>query len=409
MLNQVLNWRFDTERRRNRMRSVVLLSLILHMIIVIVYLFLPLNRLSHEQEDAFAVDLLNDAEAPRKRNLKPKPPLTKKLYDPNQQLARNAEDRKIETTRNKIDEVMKLSPRVVLEDVEVNKAPLSEIIPDVMTDAQLRDAEASNLSRLISQPGQTDGRGIVTGRVRARGDGGMGRFRGSGQGGGDGLLGGGGKDGAADRLGIIDFLNEHDGAKDVVYCLDITASMQAAGLNKLELAIISIKNSVMMLGSEDSLNLVTFSTRVEAMHKTMLPANAANIERTLKYLNRFTPRSIQNNTDTNILSALEAALAFEPTIVVLITDGLPVWDDEEDDDEDDETVYIETDPQKILDTVRERNHNNAAIYVVALEFDLKRSRAAKLLVSLAEEHNGQIKAIGSDLLYEFAEQEGLND
>ena len=402
MLNQLLNWRLDTERRRNRMRSVVLLSLILHMIIVIVYLFLPLNRLSHEQEDAYAVDLLNDAEAPRKRNLKPKPPLTKKLYDPNEQLARNAEDRKIETTRNKIDEVMKLSPRVVLEDVEVNKAPLSEVIPDVMTDAQLRDAEASNLSRLISQPGQTDGRGIVTGRVRARGDGGMGRFRGSGQGGGDGLLGGGGKDGAADRLGIINFLNELDGPKDVVYCLDITASMQAAGMKKLPLAINALKDSVMMLGNDDRLNVVAFSATAKAMSENMLPANSANIERTLKYLDRFTPRSIQGNTDTNILSALEVALAFEPTVVVLITDGLPQVDP-------DDTVYIETSPQKILDAVRERNIGNAAIYVVGFEIDLKRSRGAKLLVSLVEEHNGDIKAIGSDLLYEFAEQEGLND
>ena len=402
MLNQLLNWRLDTEKRRNRMRSVVLLSLILHMIVIIVYLFLPLNRLSNQQEDAFAVDLLNDADAPRKRNLKPKPPLTKKLYDPNEQLARNAEDRKIETTRNKIDEVMKLSPRVVLEDVEVNKAPLSEVIPDVMTDAQLRDAEASNLSRLISQPGQTDGRGIVTGRVRARGDGGMGRFRGSGQGGGDGLLGGGGKDGAADRLGIINFLNELDGPKDVVYCLDITASMQAAGMKKLPLAINALKDSVMMLGNDDKLNIVAFSNTAKAMSKKMLPANFANIERTLKYLDRFTPRSIQGNLDTNILSALEAALAFEPTVVVLITDGLPQVDP-------DSPVYIETSPQKILDTVRERNHNNAAIYVVALEIDLRRSRGAKLLVSLAEEHSGKIKAIDSDLLHEHAEDEGLND
>ena len=57
-------------------------------------------------------------------------------------------DKKIETARNKMDEVVKLSPRVVLEDVEVNKAPLSEVIPDVMTDARLRDAEASNLSQV---------------------------------------------------------------------------------------------------------------------------------------------------------------------------------------------------------------------------------------------------------------------
>ena len=403
MLNQLLNWRFDTERRRNRMRSVVLLSLILHMLIAIVYLFLPLNQLSNQQEDAFAVDLINDAEAPRKRSPKPKPPLTKKLYDPNEQLARNAQDRKIETTRNKIDEVMKLSPRVVLKDVEVNKAPLSEIIPDVMTDAQLREAEASNLSRLISQPGQTDGRGIVTGRVRARGDEGMGRFRGSGQGGGDGLLGGGGKDGAADRLGIINFLNEHDGPKDVVYCLDITASMQAAGMKKLPLAINALRDSVMMLGNDDRLNIVAFSDTAKPMSEEMLPANTANIKRVLKYLDKFTPESIQGNLDTNILLAIKAALMFEPTVVVLITDGLPVADN------DDDRAYIEANPQKILDAVRESNHNNTVIYVVALEFDPKHSPAAKLLVPLAEEHNGEIKMIDSDLLFEYAEQEGLDD
>ena len=403
MLNQLLNWRIDAARRKNRMRSVVLLSLIVHMIIVIVYLFLPINQLGNEQEDAFAVDLIDDAEAPRKRNPKPKPPLTKKLYDPNEQLARKATEKQIEATRNKINEVVKLSTRVVLEDVEVNKALLSEIILDVMTDAQLREAEASNLSRLIAQPGRTDGRGIVTGRVRARGDG-MGRFRGNGQGGGDGLLGGdgqgggdgllggGGNDGISDHLGIINFLNELNGPKDVVYCLDITASMQAAGLKKLPLAINSLKDSIMMLGNDDKLNIVTFSDTAKAMTPKMLPANAANIERVFRYLNRFTPESIQNNLDTNVLSAIEAALAFEPTVVVLITDGLPQVDK-------DNLVHIETSTQKILDVVRERNINNAAIYVVALEINLKRSPGAKLLISLAEEHRGKIKVIGTDLLH----------
>ena len=392
MLNHLLNWRTDAQRRRNRLRSVILLSLIVHMIVAISYLFLPINQLSQEQADAFAVDLLNDAEAPRKRKPKPKPPLTKKMYDPNQQLARDATDKKIETARNKIDEVVKFSPRVVLEDVEVNKAPLSEIVPDVMTDAQLRDAEASNLSRLISQPGRTDGRGLVTGRVRARGDG-MGRFRGDGQGGGDGLLGGGGSSGIADRLGIIDFLDEFGGPKDVVYCLDISASMQAAGLRKLFLAVNSLSDSVMMLGSNDKLNIVTFSTQAEAMSEKMLPANAANIKRILKYLDKLNSRQ---EAGTNILAALEVALVLDPSVIVLITDGLPV------------TVKgssIEEDKDVILETVREKNVNNAIIYVVALEVDPKRSPAAKLLVSLAEEHNGKIKVIDTDLLYQYAESE----
>lgn len=400
MLNHLINWGIDARRRRNRTRSVVLLSLILHMIFAITYLFLPINQLTQEQADALAVDLINDADAPRKRKLKPKPPLTKKLYDPNEELARNAEQKKIETTRNKIDEVMKLSPRVVLEDVEINKAPVSEMIPDVMTDAQLRNAEASNLSRLISQPGQTDGRGVVTGRVRARGDGGMGRFRGGGQGGSDGgLLGGGGKDGAADRLGLIDFLDEFGGPKDVVYCLDITASMQAAGMKKLPLAINSLKDSVMMLGSNDKLNIVTFSETAKPMSDKMLPANSANIKRTLKFLDRL---STHRGAGTNILAALEVALTLDPSVIVLITDGDAQAAPEA-------RVYIETSTQKILDVVRERNRNNAAIYVVALEFDFKRSHAAELLVSLAEEHGGEIKAIDGGQLFEFAEQDGLTD
>ena len=57
MLNQLLNWRIDAQRRKNRMRSVILLSLILHLIIAIVYLFLPLNQLAEEDTDLFGIEL----------------------------------------------------------------------------------------------------------------------------------------------------------------------------------------------------------------------------------------------------------------------------------------------------------------------------------------------------------------
>ncbi len=394
MLN-LMNWGADAERRRNRTRSVILLSLILHLIMAIAYLFLPMNQLTQEQADALSVDLIDDMEAPRRRQLKPKPTLTKRMFDPSKQLARDAMEKKIDAARNEIDEVVKLSPKVVLEDVEVNTAPISDLVPDLMTDAQLRDAEASNLSRLISQPGQTDGRGVVTGRVRARGNG-MGRFRGDGQGGGDGLLGGGGGSGTSDRLGIINFLNDLSGPKDVVYCLDISASMSAAGLKKLALAVNSIRDSVMMLGSDDTLNIVAFSSKARTMHKEMLPADAANIKRTLRYLEKFTPEGIIGNSGTNILAALQTALNLESSVIVLVTDGLPT------------TVpgfEIETNTQRILDTVREQNRNNVSIYVVALEIDLKRSRGAELLVSLSEEHNGKIKVVDTDDLFDMTEAE----
>ena len=144
--------------------------------------------------------------------------------------------------------------------------------------------------------------------------------------------------------------------------------------------------------------MVAFSTRANAMHREMLPANAANIERTLRYLDKFTPERIRPNVGTNILAALESALTLDPSVIVLITDGLPT------------TVsggsFIEINTQKILDAVREQNRNNAAIYVVALEIDIKRSPGAQLLVSLAEEHNGKIKVIGTPQLAELTEPNG---
>ena len=392
MLDEMQNRFAEKEQRKTRMRSIILLSLIFHLSAAIVYLFLPLGNINSAQEDALAFDLFKEVDPLLERRLRPKPPLTKKMLKPDQKLAKDAEQKKIDAAKNERDEVVKLSERVVIHDVEVNNAPINELVPDLMTDAKLKEAAASNLSRLISQPGRTDGIGLVTGRVRARGDG-SGKFRGQSQGGGgDGLLEGGGSSGYRDPLGIIKFLNDLDGPQNVVYCLDVSASMQAAGLNKLELALNAVKDSVLMLGSDDTFNIVPFSTNAKMMREKLLPADEKNIKHALWYLDTFTPESIQNNRGTNILAALDKALALDSSVVVLVTDGLPT------------TIKgheIETNPQKILDLVREQNVNKARIYVVALEIDLQLSVGAYLLENLAVEHNGEIKVVGSKDLVEL--------
>lgn len=398
MLDEMKDRYVEKEQRKTRLRSIILLSLIFHMSIAIVYLFLPLNPVENEQNDAFAFDLFEEKDPLLERRLRPKPSLTKKRLDPNQKLAKDAEQKKIDAAKNERDEVVKLSERIVLHDVEVNNAPLNELVPDVMTDAKLREAEASNLSRLISQPGRTDGKGIVTGRVRARGDG-TGKYRGFSQGGGGGLLEGGGRSGSKDPLGIIKFLNDLDGPQNVVYCLDVSASMQAAGLNKLELALNAIKDSVLMLGSDDTFNIVPFSTTAKLMSEKLLPADEKNIKRALHYLDSFTPESIHGNVGTNILAALDESFTLDSSVIVLVTDGLPT------------TVKghnIETDTKTILDTVRAKNAHNARIYVVALEIDLQRSVGAHLLSSLAAQHSGDIKVVGSEELEKLVKQTGTS-
>ena len=391
MLDEMRERYVEKEQRKTRLRSIILLSLNFHMAIAIVFLFLPLSPVVNKQLDALPFDLFKEVDPLMERRIRPKPPLTKKLHDPKQELAKDAERKKIDAAKNERDEVVKLSERIVIHDVEVNNAPINELVPDVMTDAKLRDAEASNLSRLISQPGRTDGKGIVTGRVRARGDG-TGKYRGFSQGGGGGLLEGGGRSGSKDPLGIIKFLNDLDGPQNVIYCLDISASMQAAGLSKLELALNAVKDSVLMLGSEDTFNIVPFSTKAEIMSEKLLPADEKNIKHALWYLDRFTPESIQGNLGTNILEALDRALTFDTTVIVFVTDGLPKTIKEHE---------IEEDPETILENVRKKNTKNARMYVVALEIDLVRSPGAHLLTSLAHEHNGEIRVVSSEKLSEL--------
>ncbi len=395
MLNEIQERYAEKELRRTRMRSIILLSLIVHLSAAIVYLFLPLGNIAEQQADALAFDLFKEQDPLLERKLRPKPPLSKKRLDPNQKLAKDALQKKIDAAKNERDEVVKLSERVVIHDVEVNNAPINELVPDVMTDAKLREAEASNLSKLISQPGRTDGVGLVTGRVRARGDG-FGKFRGSSQGGGgDGLLEGGGSSGYKDPLGIIKFLNDLDGPQNVVYCLDVSASMQAAGLNKLELALNAVKDSVLMLGSDDKFNIVPFSTTAKIMSEKLLPADEKNIKHALWYLDRFTPASIQNNRGTNILEALKTALAHESSVIVLVTDGLPTTIQGQE---------IETNPENILALVQEQNVQNARIYVVALEIDLRTSPGAYLLESIAIQNNGDLKVVNQEKLMELNQQ-----
>ncbi len=392
MFDEMRDRMTEKAQRRNRLRSIVLLSLILHMAIAIVYIFVPLSRIADHPEDSMGFDLFKEPDPLLERRIRPKTPLTQQRLDPTQKLARDAEQKKINSAKNERAEVVKLSEKIVIHDVELNEAPVHDILPDVMTEAKLREAEASNLSRLLSQPGETDGRGDVTGRVRARGDG-TGIYHGLGQdGGGGGLVEGGGRSGGNDPLDIGKFLNSLDGPQDVVFCLDISASMQAAGLNKLDLALNSLKDSVMILGTDDTFNIVPFSSTARLMSEKLLEADETNISRALMYLDTFTPERIQNNLGTNILAALDKAIEQNSTAIVLVTDGLPTTM---------KGHKIETDPEKILEVVSKKNVNNARIFVVALEIDLQRSPGAYLLSSLAHQSKGDIKVVGSEKLVEL--------
>ena len=382
-----------------RRRSAILVALILHLIIGITYVLIPHKEMVKDR-DGITVEWVKEPPRPEIKTIKTKPPLKMEVRKPDENLARRSKEKLLESSRHKLTEVARLSQRIVRENLDVTTAPLTEKMPDVTTDADLRESERSDIGRPVSL--RADGQGKVTGRMRVRGQrsgldmvDSLGDSR-------DGLIGGGGSPGAAkklkrlpnikDKLGIIEFIEEAEGPQRVVFCLDISASMQAVGLRKLELAIEAIREALSSLDEDDSFNIITFHANAKLGKRQLAPVTEKNIETVSKYLDRFTPESIANNQGTNLLVTIETALEVNPSIVVLVTDGLP--------------TAGEIDSKKILEAVKAKNVNNASIYIVALEIDLKHSTgAADLLVDLVEQNSGEIKVVDYKQLVKLAQED----
>ncbi|MBC8231244.1 VWA domain-containing protein [bacterium] len=391
-------------RIKYRLRSSFSISIILHIIFLLVLLFYPRKYTAIRQDVSIPVDWIENVPKPElKRKEQLKQPIEKQ-NNPERRVGREAAN-KLQSQFD-INEVIKRSKRIPQKNVEINKSEDAKFIPWVMSDADLPDSEASNISRLVSSNGPTDGDGEVTGRMRVKGRGGglwivesYGKGDGDGSGdGGSGILGiPEGWDKISDRFGMIDFLKELSGPQQVAYCLDVSASMQAAGLKKLDLAKDAIHDSLWMLKDTDSFNIITFAGVTVQMNNQMLPANVQNTKKASKYLEKFTPTSIANNRGTDLLGAIKLALKSNPSVIVLITDGLPAGSAVK-------NRQIETNPGNIIKAVQEQNVNHASIYVVGLEITLKESPGASLLIALAEDNNGRTKLISDEQLVEYGEQ-----
>jgi len=383
----------DSEGGRHRSRAPLVISLVLHGVLALSVGVLLVMR-SEIPEIVNALDMvwLMTLDEPVMVKKRLKVPVRPQRLDPQQPVALRDPDRLMKQARNRIAEAMRLTDRIVTQDVDLS-APIIDRLPDVATIADVpRRTDVTSVSRARGRPGPTDGNANVTGRTRARGSGlGSLLYGNQGQ---DGLLGGGGRPGIHDPLNIIDFLRGRGSSGRIVYVLDVSSSMGAAGLHKLDLAKKSLLDHLYLLKEEESFNVITFSSRVSRMWAKLAPATSDNLSTANAHLAKFTQMSIMDNRGTDTLGALQAALTMRPDVVVLMTDGVPTSS---------QGKVVEYDPDRIVQLVRAGNRSNAALFIVGLEIDGLGGPGALLLRQLAEQTGGRVKFVGRDDLLMFSD------
>jgi len=367
-----------SKAEHRRSNNALLISVIIHLIVVMMLAGQPISRNIKRLSSSISVDWVKDIPDPELKRQMPKQPVEKK-FDPKRDPNLKAKSKVSRASPSKIAYVKKRSDRLVERSVEINDAKRSEVIPEIMTAAQVRDSY-STISGLVSTDvGPLDGDGVVGNQVRAKGSGEGGRSGISiiGLGGeGDGLAGGGGGGGILDPLGIINFMNESGGAQKVVYCLDVSTSMSMG--SKLSVSKQSLKESLLQLGDFDEFNIVTFHSRVRSFSKEPVPATMRNIEKAGRFLDKFDTRTIGNNLGTDILGALRHALAMNPAVIVLVTDIQP--------------TAGEQDKDRIAEEVKRLNKGGTRIYGIGVEVWKPRpdGKLAELLKILTEQNGGQM-------------------
>ena len=127
----------------------------------------------------------------------------------------------------------------------------------------------------------------------------------------------------------------------------------------------------MQLSDFDKFNIVTFHSGVRSFKDQSIPATMNNLGKANKFLDSFTPKNIENNQGTNILSALKYALNMKPSVIVLITDIQP--------------TQGEVDENRIAEEVKEVNKNTRICGIgVEVWEPSPTGRLAKLLRLLTE-------------------------
>ena len=122
---------------------------------------------------------------------------------------------------------------------------------------------------------------------------------------------------------LVRFIEAQAGPQRIVYCIDLSTSMQNLPPHKLKRIIDLMRNSLTFLEPHDSFNIVAFSAELVVYQEDFIPVNEQTVAASSNYLANIHSQIRTDGTDHDMLTALTEIAKSAPTIVVLFSDGIP--------------------------------------------------------------------------------------
>lgn len=122
---------------------------------------------------------------------------------------------------------------------------------------------------------------------------------------------------------LILFIERMEGPQNIIYCIDLSSSMNALGIGSFRIVVNLIQDSLQALEADDRFNIFTFGARTLFYKPDMIPVTENNVEKAIKFLSQLSPGKIPSNFETDLFTALEQSERANSSIIVLFSDGLP--------------------------------------------------------------------------------------
>lgn len=122
---------------------------------------------------------------------------------------------------------------------------------------------------------------------------------------------------------LVKFIEAQDGPQRIVYCIDLSSSLQNLAHYKLKKVVDIMRDSLTFLEPHDTFNIVAFSTEYVVYHDDYVPVKQESVEASSAYLADIKSQIHTKGNDYDMLTALTKTAKTSPTIVVLFSDGIP--------------------------------------------------------------------------------------